>query len=214
MESDVSSTTTDSDGGSFVARSQVDSTVDSEFYGGGTETDFCTSSAHIGGESSGATGEAESEVDSDLEELYESFEIEASLTEESGPTNASPLQAACHPPLYQDAPLTAYHSNLLLFQYALRHGLTNKAFTELLLLMSVHLPRGSKVPKSVHQLKRFFLETYPEAEAVRHFFCFYCQRPLVSHTSVCTGNGCPGGNSPAVFITVPLGPQIKRKLEG
>ena len=66
MESDVSSTsTTDSDGGSFVARSQVDSTVHSEFY---RETDFCTwTSAYSDGGSSVATDEAESGVDTDLE---------------------------------------------------------------------------------------------------------------------------------------------------
>ena len=160
--------------------------------------------------------EVEGEIESDLEVLYESFDFEALLAQEPKvtPTPESMLQLTSHTPLYQDTPLTAYHSNLLLFQYALRHSLTNKAFTELLQLMSVHLPPGSKVPKSVHHLKRSFLEAYPEAEAVKHFFGQYCQQPLPTDASVCTGSGCPGGDSLAVFITVGLGPQIKRKLEG
>ena len=150
-------------------------------------------------------------IESDLAELYESFDFEASVSQAS--TADPPISDHALPvvadqiPLYPDAQLTSFQSHLLLFQYAVRHSLTTKA---LLQLLSVHLPQGARVPKSVYHLKRFFLEAYPEANAVRHYFCACCQRPLPSGDSTCD---C-GGGSTAMFITVPLGPQIKRKMEG
>ena len=136
----------------------------------GTESDFhfgSSTATSVSGNGDGGTSGISSDVDSDLEVLYESFDFEASLVQEPQVPSTPELMQ----PLYQNAPLTAYHSNLLLLQYAIRHSLTNKTFTELLQLMSVHLPPGSKVSKSVHHLKNFFLEAYPEAEeAVKHVF--------------------------------------------
>lgn len=63
---------------------------------------------------------------------------------------------------------------------ATRHSLTTKAFTELLQLLSVHVPQGASVPKSVHRLKTLFLEAFPEAKANQHFYCSCCQRPIPS----------------------------------
>ena len=93
-------------GGSSVASSEVDSErVDSEV---DSEVD----------------GEAESEVDSvvdgeaesDLDVLYESFDFEMSLAQEPKVTpTPEPMLQLTSQPLYQDAPLTAYHNNLLLF---------------------------------------------------------------------------------------------------
>ena len=98
-------------------------------------------------------------------------------------------------------------SNLLIFQYAIRHGLTTRAFTELLQLLSVHLPQNASIPKSVYSLMRLFVEAFPKAQAVKHFYCSFCLRPLQSSTERCTGNGCGGTNS----ITIPLG---KRMMKG
>lgn len=103
--------------------------------------------------------EESSDVDSDLEQLYESFDFETSVSQVSAgdPITSNNLPAgADQTPLYPNAELTSFQSHLLLFQYGLRHSLTTKAFTELLQLLTVHLPRGAKVPKSVHHLKRFF----------------------------------------------------------
>ena len=104
-------------------------------------------------------------------------------------------------------------SYLLTFQYALRHSLTAKGFTELLQLISVHSPKGAAIPTSVHNLKKYFVETFPSASPVQHAYCSSCQRPLPSIESSCDGDGCTGG-CPAVFITIPIAAQIKAKMEG
>lgn len=67
-------------------------------------------------------------------------------------------------PIYPGALLTVLQSYLLVFQYATRHGLTTKAFTELLHVLSVHAPLGSSIPKSVHRLKCFFVQAFPHAK--------------------------------------------------
>ena len=101
----------------------------------------------------------------------------------------------------------------VVFPYAIRHSLTTKAFTELLQLIAVHLPKEAAIPRSVHNLKRFFVESYPELQPIQHYYCSCCQRPLLSDSSICNGHGCSGGSS-ATFITIPAGGQLKRAMEG
>ena len=164
--------------------------------------------------SSSELEEAESsqeELESDLEDLYESFEYEDEVEALSSQDCNQPtfqLPAVDNTALYQGARLTVFQSHLLIFQYAVRHSLTTKAFMELLQLLSLHVPQGARVPKSVYKLKRFFMQAFPEAKCIPHPYCSCCQRPLPSLDSRCTGNGC-GGGPPIEFITIPLGPQIK-----
>lgn len=178
-----------------------------------------------------SSDEADTETDSDLQDLYESFDFEdeASRSQSSaqaqtrGDTTESetclPLETARRSfslgetALYDGSPISTLQSHLLIFQYAIRHGLTTKSFTELLQLLSVHLPQKASIPKSVHSLKRFFVDAFPEAQAVQHFYCSCCQRPLPSPTASCIGSGCSGGSC-SVYITIPLAPQLKRMMEG
>jgi hypothetical protein len=155
-----------------------------------------------------STGYVDSD-NSELEELYESFDFEDEAAKDAPPSHAT--YQYDQTPLYSEARLTASQSSLLIFQYAIRHSLTTKAFTELLQLLSVHVPQGSALPKSVHHLKRNFLQAFPEAEAERQYYCECCQRSLPTPDVACTG-GCEGSSS-ASFITVPLGPQLKKMME-
>lgn len=162
-------------------------------------------------ETNSESASSTSSEDSDLRELYESFEYE----EGGVPTLSRAVDTLVLPsaPLYPGADLSTFQSHLLVFQFAIRHSLTGKSLTELLQLLTVHLPQGAAIPKSVHQLKRFFVDNFPEAQAVQHVYCSCCQRSLASMEARCLGNGCSGG-TPSVFITVPVGPQLKRMMEG
>lgn len=145
-----------------------------------------------------------------MEEQYESFDYkgaEHSVPEEC----SSALQGRNNTPLYTGAELSNVLSHLLVLHYALRHSLTKKAFTELLF---VHLPRGATIAKSVYSLKRFFVECFPESQALQHYYCECCQRSLPSSGSTCAGDGCGHEGCPAVYITVPIAPQIKQMMEG
>ena len=143
--------------------------------------------------------------DSDLEDLYESFEFEdeAEMAAErslgSHRDRGALGEAAGHgAALFPQAELSILQSNLLVFQFAIRHSLTGKAFTELLQLLSVHLPKGAAVPKSVHTFKRFFVDAFPQSQAIQHVYCSCCQRPLTGKSERCLGNGCSGGGSGSI----------------
>ena len=114
--------------------------------------------------------------------------------------------------LYRMADVTIYDSYLLAFQYATRHSLTKTAFAELLQLISVHLPASAPFPKSVHRIKTFFSDLFPHASPVVHEFCSFCLSPL-SGDEVCSMPNCRGVDK-GQFISLPLGPQLKKLMEG
>ena len=153
----------------------------------------------------------QSASDVDLEELYESFDYDDDI--QGTLSDHVPKRSINVAPLYQGSQLTVFQSHLLTFQYALRHSLSAKAFTELLKLLSVHAPKGAFIPTSIHNMKHCFLEAFSNTSPVHHAYCSFCQRPLESVDAHCTGHGCRGGWS-AVFITLPIGEQIKRLMEG
>ena len=176
---------------------------------------------------SSASDEADklTDTDCDLQDLYESFDFEDEASRSQSSSQAPARGDTAHleiadrsfrlhqTALYAGSTISTLQSNLLIFQYAIRHGLTAKAFTELLQLLSVHLPQKASTPKTVYSFKRFFVDAFPEAQAVQHFYCSCCQRPLSSPTASCFGSGCSGGNN-SVYITIPLAPQLKRMMEG
>ncbi len=196
-----------------------------ECYETGSDLSTDDFGSQLSGEESSERDHESVESDSDLELLYESFEYEdgasqASATEDREKEVVAPqygiAASVCgklDTPLYQNAPLTILQSYMLLFQCAIRHCLTSKALTELLQLLSVHIPLGAALPKSVHSLKQFFVRAYPHTQPVEHFYCSFCQRPLPSCDTKCSGRSCTGGSS-GVFITIPLGPQLKLIMKG
>lgn len=113
-------------------------------------------------------------------------------------------------PLYAGAPpdLTEYTGYLLIFQYSVKHSLTGKALEEMLHLMATFLPSDSNLPKSVRQLKKFFLDIYSDQHPVMQNYCSSCHQLLEKEES-CV---CEAGSSQ--FVTVPIGPQLKARLEG
>ena len=160
--------------------------------------------------------------DSELEDLYESFEYErdgdsppqstSTASHNDGVRDRMSLAFDNHK-IYPGSLLTVFESSVLVFQYSIRHGLSAKALTELLQLLSLHSPEGASLPKSVYKLKNVFTQAFPESRAVHQWYCSICQRSLASSDSICSGNGCTGG-PPATFITLPIGPQMKRIMEG
>lgn len=112
---------------------------------------------------SSLSSDSDEDIDSDLEALYESFDFENEASHSCRDAECLPqtpdkrFSGISETALYPGSHVSVFQSQLLVFQYALRHGLTTKAFTELLQLLSVHLPQNAAIPKSVHSLKRFLL---------------------------------------------------------
>ena len=112
-------------------------------------------------------------------------------------------------PVYPGAELTVLESYLLLFQYSLRHSLTKKAFSELLEVVGAHLPSGKMT--SSYKLTKYFSELFSDINADNHYCCSNCYQPLPNDSDTCT-NECHA--NALDFIKIPIGPQIKRRLEG
>ncbi len=154
-------------------------------------------------------------IDSDVEvcsseESVDELDLSTSFFDVSGETVDEPLPESSSVQeklLYEEAPadLTVHMAHVLLFQYSVRHSLTSKAFQELLQLMRVFLPKDAAIPKSVRHLKQFFLKTYTEQCPTMQKYCSLCQR-LIDETCTCNA----GINK---FVTVPVGPQLKSRLE-
>lgn len=171
-----------------------------------SDTETCESST---------SSDAESFPESDEEELNTSFFM---LSDEDSPFSSPSKEASAtdrrtgpyDQPLYPGAAsdLTVFMAYLLIFQYSVRHSLTKKALQELLQLICVLLPTGSACPRSVHSLKNFFTEMFPDHKPSIKQYCTNCLKLLSSEQN------CECNASTSDFITVPLGPQLKARLEG
>lgn len=113
-------------------------------------------------------------------------------------------------PLYNGSlpDLTEYMANLLIFQYAVKHSLTEKAVDQLLHLLRTFLPKDALIPKSLKQIKKFFMDVYTSLHPVTQKYCSNCHALLGSEDLCSCSAGC------GQFISVPIGPQLKARLEG
>ena len=114
--------------------------------------------------------------------------------------------------LYEASKITVFDGYLLLFHYVTKHSLTHRAFTELLQLVSAFLPSSVRIPGSVHRLKQLFSNIFPHSQPIIHYYCDVCLASM-SQGSVCTTVGCYGRHQ-GTFLTMPIGPQIKKMMEG
>lgn len=168
---------------------------------------------------SGATNSPESDYmsnstpfsssDMSLPSLTSSSDMESvSTLLDMGNTSNLDRQAE---PLYSGAEISTLMTYLLLFQYAIRHGLSTKAFSELIQLVRVLLPKEAKLPTTVHKLKNFLSDLFPDMQADINAYCSFCHRLLPSPLAMCSL--CPESRTER-FVTIPLQPQFKRMLEG
>ena len=151
--------------------------------------------------------------EADEMETVESFFLSEDESVVEGAQVSSVVLSTDHDsPLYEGSEMTVYESHLLLFQFAVRHGLSSKAFEELLQVVSAHLPETAKSPKSVHRLKRFFCKLFPDLRTREHQYCSCCLQ-LLEEGTPCDNDNCASAKIEK-FITVPLKPQLKKKIEG
>lgn len=111
--------------------------------------------------------------------------------------------------LYEGADITIFESYFLLFQFAVRHSLTGKAFSELLQLIGVHIPRSSKAAKSVYNLKKYFIKMFPHARSTAHHYCSVCLSVLPNNERC---SSCLESDVEE-FVSIPLGPQLQEKMK-
>ena len=148
--------------------------------------------------------------DSDINDILtdEDYQDDEDLADGPGIRSINPVSS----PLYDDAEISVLESHLFCFQFSIRHSLTAKAFSELLQLLSVHLPSSSLAPKSIYRLKSFFIDLFPHASPTVYPYCVTCLS-LLGEEGFCLTEGCQGG-AREEFISIALAPQLRRIFEG
>lgn len=130
----------------------------------------------------------DSEVSVDFEGDHDSWsvtsssswdlEFEESFCSDDFVATVQPQSESNTPPSEPSQPgscLSALESAVLLLLFVIRHSLTGKAFSELINLLRLHLPRPDTcLLRSVHSLKKFFLQMFSETKAVVHAYCSKC----------------------------------------
>lgn len=137
--------------------SDEDSLVE-ESMGSTSSPDGCSeeSSSEDGSNSSSSEGSETDSYDYDSSDSdsseSESFSAASSVSHELDEDDE--LKA----PLYDGADVSVLDSYLLVYQFALKHGLSKMAIDELIRLLSTHLPRSSKAATSLHTLEKYFAQ--------------------------------------------------------
>jgi len=164
------------------------------------------SSDNYDGSSGSSSSNSASESDYDSSAGTSSSESEGDQTE---PSEVEKLSE----PLFENAELTLYDSRMLVLHYALKHGLTQAAFQDLLHLLNSHLPEHVNCFTSIYKLKKFFTTIHPSVVAVSKFYCSFCQKLLPSKDDTCNGLHCSSAKV-AEFSYVPLTAQLLAKFSG
>ena len=185
----------------------------------GSSTDECSSdtSASSAYSMSTDTEALGYESGTSTESEYQSDDGDDGSNDDDDDDNASVAGFEAYP-LYEGADLTVLDSNILLLQYALRNGLTQKAFSELLAIVAacncsctLILPSSAYVSRTVYKLKGFFTNRFPDVSAAQEYmYCSVCHQ-LLEETNRCT-NGCSA--KMLRFLLVPVASQLRRMLEG
>ena len=175
-------------------------------------------------DSEGCTDDSTSASSSDSEGSSDESVLSSSTwTTESGSSSDSECDRRAsklsklkefHTPLYEGADLTILDSYLLLYQFSLRHCITQTAFSELISLVDTHVPKDAKSVTSLYKLRKFFETNFNDLGSQLYNYCAKCHRLLEGdlEPTVCP-NGC-GGDQVNKFLYVPIRPQLKKKLEG
>ena len=116
-------------------------------------------------------------------------------------------------PLFEGSTVTKLQACFLVFQYALRHHLSSKAFSELLLLLKILLPGSNSMPKSIYLLQSFFINNFPNVKVNDQHYCRDCHTPVKLPRYQCPNSVCRCVNFDQ-FITMPIGSQLIQIMKG
>lgn len=167
-----------------------------------TTTDIDSSEIESSSEISSVDDAFDVEKGDDTETDDELFEVESQLPV-GKPTTY----------LYEGSQITVFDSYLLAFHYGINNGLTTKAFNSLLQMLSLFAPQDSPTPRSVYKLKKVFINMFPHSLPKTHYYCDVCCAKTTREATTCTTSGCHGRKK-HTFLSMPLGPQIKKMMEG
>ena len=120
-------------------------------------------------------------------------------------------------PIYPGARLTLASSMLLIITFVIRHGLTDAALTDLLILLELHCISPNLCWKSVDLFRRFFRKLRAPIEC--HYYCnrkkckSYLGRTKLEVCPNCHGS-LTGKEEIMYFVVVPVLYQLQNLFQG
>ncbi|XP_066923710.1 uncharacterized protein [Clytia hemisphaerica] len=112
-------------------------------------------------------------------------------------------------PLFEGSAITIAGAMILILSYSIRFSLSGEAMSNLLLLIHILLPGGSKIPKTLYMFKKFFSQL--KSPMVFHEFCSYCFTEVQSKEIKICSNCCKEiSKSKSYFIEFPIILQLKK----
>ena len=132
----------------------------------------------ISGSSSEETSGSSSEEGSQFGEEISSASEEISSASDSDSPEDSDSRTVIHPsveqPLFPGSEISVFQSHLLIYQFYVKHSLTNQGCMDLLTLLKVHMPTSENLPTSLYSLKQFFSSLFPDLISSIHYYCSRC----------------------------------------
>jgi len=117
-------------------------------------------------------------------------------------------------PLYEGCKLSEHTAYTMIMLFVHKHSLSNEAFSDLLLIISAHLPQSAKFAKSTYKVKEILKTTIGFQEPILHHYCDICQR-YCQDGNICENEACRRNNSRMrEFHDLRLEDQLKDMLKG
>lgn len=112
-------------------------------------------------------------------------------------------------PVYDGAQITLGESMLSTLMFAMSNNLTGSAFSELLELLSYHMPRKNKFKKTAYKFYKFFEGN--DTPSTKHYYCSTCTSSLDSADAVCEERD--ENSEKSYFIELNISDQLKNLLQ-
>lgn len=115
-------------------------------------------------------------------------------------------------PLYKDSLQTVASSNIVVMNFSMKHALSSEAISDLLSLLTLHLPVNNHCTKSKYLLKKHLGCSTMDYKL--HYYCSHYYGTLNESDESCQNLDCQNTiDSKISFIEVPIRPQLKLLLE-
>lgn len=112
-------------------------------------------------------------------------------------------------PLYPGAQLTVAESLISILLFYIRHDPKDVCLADLLRLITLHCPPGSRCVKSIYYMEKMLSQ---DAEPpTRHFYCRSCYNPLLNASSAC--DACQCSEEPAFFLSLSIKSQLQKMYQ-
>ena len=118
--------------------------------------------------------------------------------------------------LYSGCNHTFFTSYMMVMLFVQKHSLSKEAFTDLLRLISTHLPSNTKYSKSVYKVKDFLKNHVQLKEATEHKYCDHCCQILPPNVDSCPSAKCLQSRKAKVleFHDLHLDQQLRDLFQG